>query len=87
MLSNVKTYSVLHSVDNLSDHSPIQVVLNNMNIPYEKFYSGNAGERLNWHNAPEVNFQHYVCKMDDMLLNLSIPWKELKCQHSNCSKC
>ena len=38
VLSNVKTYSVVHSVDNLSDHSPIQVVLNNMNIPYETFY-------------------------------------------------
>ena len=28
-----------------------------------------------------------MCKIDDMLLNLSIPWKELKCQDSNCSKC
>ena len=86
-LINVKSYNVLHSVDNLSDHSPVQVTLNNINVPYEIYTSEHVVERLNWHSASEVNIQHFVSVTDDLLCNLSIPWQELTCRDNSCSSC
>ena len=87
VMNKVTSYNVLHDVDNLSDHSPVQIILNNINVTYENYISDHVFERLNWSSASDTNIQHFVSVTDALLCKLSIPWRVLHCRDETCTDC
>ena len=65
LINCVEKYSVSHSGDNMSDHSPLFVSLNISITCYDSYSSSSYTEnKLQWHKASLQDFQtfHYVVK-------------------------
>ena len=78
----VTRYNVVHSGSNLSDHSPVCLV---MDIPVVYCQSQNTvRRRLCWNNASEHDIELYRSKLNALLLRVVIPPDLCNCRSPNC---
>jgi hypothetical protein len=80
---SVDSFSVLHDIDNLSDHEPISLRLS-LNIHCLGFQERIYTPHISWVKATEANLQDYSDVLSRLLKNIFIPVDALSCKDSSC---
>jgi hypothetical protein len=83
LFHQVLQYSVRHEGDNLSDHSPVELVLAipMLHTPVEAIMSS---QKLKWCKATNDNIADYKHKLDGYLEGISIPLDAIECTNYTC---
>ena len=84
LVERICEYKVYHNADNLSDHSPISIILN---LPSEKCYSTlpQLKADLCWSKATVEHTNNYKEMLNSTLDDMTIPWDAIHCNDMNCS--
>lgn len=81
---SVDSVSVLHDIDNMSDHEPITLQLN-LSIHCVGFQGRIFTPRVSWVKATEVNLHDYKVALSNHLNNIDIPSDALSCSDTSCN--
>lgn len=80
----IDSVSVLHDIDNLSDHEPIILQLS-LNINYVGFQKRIYTPRVSWVKASDCDIQGYKDSLSRKLNNIEIPIDALLCIDTCCT--
>jgi len=83
----VQSVSVLHEVDNLSDHDPLLVELA---VDFSKVSEAATmgrlfSKRLAWHKATDDHIAHYQAHLHTLLQDVNLPYGALFCRDVTCA--
>jgi hypothetical protein len=82
----VKGLSVVHSVDNTSDHEPVNISFE-FDVTVLVGSQRNYDSKLAWHKASSVDINNYCNCVSDLLSNVTIPVDAINCKDVCCNNC
>ena len=88
VLNKIKKYEVLSDGDNLSDHFPVMITIENSfikSISCLESHESNEYQKFNWTNASESDIHIYKHNLDRNLSFINIPFDAIMCTNFNCT--
>ena len=88
LFSQLRSYSVLHEGDNLSDHSAVcmKISLSQLNYPYLNSDDRSKSHSISWEKASDYDICMYQNKAK-LLNSMYIPWEAFNCKNCSCKDC